>query len=55
MAHFFGLLARFRGQWWIGDTGRREVLAIQAYLSQEWQHLMRDPLRMMEEETIYVE
>ena len=37
LAHLFGLLARFRDRWFIRDTGRREVLAIQAYLPRPWQ------------------
>ena len=55
LAHFFGLLSRFRDIWWIGNTGRREVLAIQANLPQEWQHFIGEPLKVIEQESILVD
>ena len=55
LAHYFALLARFRGVWWIGDTGRREVRALSTVLASrgKWHELMMGwPLRVMEEEPL---
>ena len=40
LAHYFALLASFRGVWWIGNTGRREVQALATVLSGKWHDLM---------------
>jgi hypothetical protein len=48
LAHYFALLARFSHFWWIGDTGQREILGIQSFLPDEWQHLLEWPLQAME-------
>ena len=53
LAHYFALLARFRGVWWIGDAGRREVRALSTVLAArgEWHgRMMGWPLRVMEDE-----
>jgi len=49
LAHYFALLARFRSVWWIGDTGPREVRALNSILSGKRQDLMRWPLQLMDE------
>lgn len=51
LAHYFGLLTRFKYIWFIGDTGSREIRAIRAVLSEEWQKLMAWPLQMLAEES----
>jgi hypothetical protein len=50
LAHYFGLLARFRNFWWIGQAGPREVRAIQQIVEDEWQEMMEWPLKAIEEE-----
>lgn len=55
LAHYFALLAKLRDIWWIGDTGRREVRAINSELSGEWQRLMSGPLMAIEESPIPIE
>ena len=47
LAHYFGLLNQFRDIWFIGDTGPREIRAIQAVLSEEWQDLMAWPVQTL--------
>ncbi|CZR64614.1 related to C6 transcription factor [Phialocephala subalpina] len=49
LAHFFAFLADFREFWWIGDCGRREVMAIERVLSEEWRELMIWPLQAVED------
>ncbi|KAK7409501.1 hypothetical protein QQX98_008285 [Neonectria punicea] len=53
LAHYFALLAILRCFWWIGDTGRREVLAIVEVLPQEWQDAMSWPLQIIEEQIVF--
>lgn len=55
MAHYFALLAKLRGIWWIGHTGRREIRAINSVLSGEWQRMIRWPLMAIEEPPISIE
>ena len=52
LAHYFAYLVRFRDIWWIGDTGRREILGIQTILPDEWQYLLDWPLQAMEAESL---
>ena len=54
LAYYFALLARLRDTWWIGDTGRREVVAINGVLEDRWLPLMRWPLVAMEEKSVMV-
>ncbi|RFU28618.1 hypothetical protein B7463_g7726, partial [Scytalidium lignicola] len=54
LAHYFALLARFGGFWWIGDAGRREVQGIHSVLPVEWQDLLNWPLETIEAEPILV-
>lgn len=49
LAHYFALLTRFEYIWFIGDTGSREIRAIQATLTKEWQGLMTLPLQTLAE------
>lgn len=49
LAHYFALLIRFEYIWFIGDTGSREIRAIQAALPEEWQKLMTHPLQTLTE------
>lgn len=49
LAHFFAFLWDFREFWWIGDCGKREVLAIDSVLSEEWRELMVWPLQAVED------
>jgi hypothetical protein len=49
LAYYFAFLARLRGVWWIGDTGRREIRAIRSLLGSEWEAVLDWPLRAMEE------
>ena len=51
LAHYFGLLTRFKYVWFIGDAGSREIRAIQAVLPEEWQDLMAWPLQTLGEES----
>ena len=44
LAHYFAVVAKFKNVWWMGDSGRREVLGIQTILPAEWQDAMRWPL-----------
>jgi hypothetical protein len=44
LAHFFALSAGLDNLWWIRDTGRREIGAIQRFLPDEWQDLIRFPV-----------
>ena len=44
LAHYFAIVARFKAIWWMGDSGCREVRAIQSILPAEWQDAMRWPL-----------
>ncbi len=52
LAHYFGLLAHFKHIWFIGNTGPREIRAIQAVLSEEWRELMTWPLQMLSDGSI---
>lgn len=45
LAHFFGAAARFSDVWWVGDSPRREVLAIEEYLGSDWQYQMTWPIK----------
>ncbi|EFZ02370.1 Zn(2)-Cys(6) zinc finger domain protein [Metarhizium robertsii] len=45
LAHFFGAAARFSDVWWVGDSPRREVLAIEEYLGPDWQYQMTWPIK----------
>ncbi len=47
LAHYFGLLTRFKFIWFIGDTGPREIRAISAFLSEGWSDLMVWPLQTL--------
>lgn len=47
MAHYFALLANMSNFWWIGDTGRREVAAIEAELPADWQDSLRLALAIL--------
>lgn len=49
LAHYLSFLARLRGFWWVGDTGRREILAIQSVLESPWLEMLEWPLQKMEE------
>ncbi len=51
LAHYFGLLTRFKFIWFIGDTGPREIRAISAFLSEEWLDLMAWPLQTLNDES----
>ncbi|KPM36587.1 hypothetical protein AK830_g9990 [Neonectria ditissima] len=53
LAHYFALLAMLRCFWWIGDTGRREVLAIAEVIPDEWQDAMTWPLQIVEEQIVF--
>jgi hypothetical protein len=49
LAHYFSFLARLRDVWWVGDTGRREIRAIQILLDSPWVEQLKWPLNQMEE------
>jgi hypothetical protein len=49
LAHYFSFLARLRDVWWVGDTGRREIRAIQTLLDSPWVEQLKWPLDQMEE------
>lgn len=53
LAHYFGLLTRFKFIWFISDTGSREVHAILAFLPDEWHGLMAWPLQMLAKEPLH--
>lgn len=46
LAMFFALMTKAHSVWWIGDIPRREVLAIQRIVPQEWQGAMEWPLEV---------
>lgn len=48
MAHYFAMLVVLEGFWFISMTGRREVNAIAAHLTPDWQHLIDWPLHVIE-------
>jgi hypothetical protein len=48
LAHYFAYLTDFRGFWWVGDTGPREVRGIESVLPVEWLDLMNWPLQAIE-------
>lgn len=50
LAHYFAVLARLRVVWWLGDSGRREVIGLQTILPVEWQEAMRWPLKDITED-----
>ena len=47
LAHLFALSAELSHIWWIGQTGRNEVLAINDILPSNWKPLMKWPIRMV--------
>jgi hypothetical protein len=49
LAYYFSYLARLRSVWWVGDTGRREIRAMQSVLKSPWVELLEWPLEKMEE------
>jgi hypothetical protein len=49
LAHFFAFLWDFRDFWWIGDCGKREVVAIDNVLSEEWRELMIWPMQAVDD------
>ncbi|KAK2589879.1 hypothetical protein QQS21_012443 [Conoideocrella luteorostrata] len=51
LAHFFGLASTCSDSWWVGDSPRREVLAIEKYLGTEWQSEMAWPLEAIRNST----
>jgi hypothetical protein len=52
LAHYFAYLTDFRGLWWIGDAGPREVRGIESVLPMDWLDLMNWPLQTIED--VYV-
>ncbi|OAQ74195.1 Zn(2)-C6 fungal-type DNA-binding domain-containing protein [Pochonia chlamydosporia 170] len=44
LAHYFGVASKFDSVWWVGDSPRREVLAIAEYLGSDWQYQMAWPM-----------
>jgi hypothetical protein len=48
LAHFFAFLAGPRDLWWVGDTGRREIRAINSVLEGKWAEMLDWPLAAME-------
>ena len=50
LAHYFAIVARFKNVWWMGDSGRREVIGIQTVLPPEWQDAMRWPLEEIDKD-----
>lgn len=50
LAHYFALLTKFYGVWWIGNTGRREIRGIHSILPHEWNDLMSWPLMVVYED-----
>lgn len=52
LAWYFGLLSLFQRVWWIGDTGRKEVLGLKGMLGEEWFELLEWPIGMLDRETV---
>ncbi|KAL9109107.1 MAG: hypothetical protein Q9227_006198 [Pyrenula ochraceoflavens] len=46
LAHYFGLMAKVDGVWWIGNSAQREIRGIQNILSPTWQDQLGWPLGM---------
>ena len=53
LAHYFALLTMLRGFWWVGDSGPREVRAMANEVPAEWQHLLRWPLELLENDRVF--
>jgi hypothetical protein len=47
LGHYFALLSRLSDFWFIGSSGRREVIAIAQYLSFPWKEMMAWPLEIV--------
>lgn len=53
LAHFFAMVVQIRtAVWWIGDTGQKEIRAIQRVLPERWQHLMIWPMMVLHESEV---
>ena len=50
LAHFFAFLVDFRGVWWVGGIGGREVRGIEGVVGGEWRGGMGWPVRVVEVE-----
>jgi len=50
LAHFFAFLVDFRGVWWVGGIGGREVRGIEGVVGGEWRGEMGWPVRVVEVE-----
>lgn len=48
MAHYFSLYECLKEFWYVGNTGKREVLAIKQNLPQHWHSLMEWPMQIVE-------
>lgn len=51
LAHYFAAARFSELSPWIGDTPRREILAISNFLPEEWQHLLAWPFEVLEQPT----
>jgi hypothetical protein len=49
LAHFFALLTKFTHIWWVGDSGKKEILGILTILPKEWMHFMEWPCQVLED------
>lgn len=47
LAHYFALLCPLNELWWIGNCPEKEIEAINAHLSSEWQSMMEWPLQVL--------
>lgn len=54
LAHYFALLNTLSKFWWVSTAGSREVLAIQAEVSEEWQVHLELPLAILKDPSVLV-
>jgi hypothetical protein len=52
LAHYFALLTKFTHIWWIGDSGKKEIMGILTILPNEWKHLMAWPCQVLEDPSL---
>ncbi|KAE9366752.1 hypothetical protein N431DRAFT_429553 [Stipitochalara longipes BDJ] len=53
MAHYFALFVVLKSYWIVGNTGPREVRAIAAQVSADWQGMMALPLHLVNQGVLY--
>ncbi|EKJ78610.1 hypothetical protein FPSE_01204 [Fusarium pseudograminearum CS3096] len=55
LAYYFGLLSMLSEFWWIGDSGAREIRAIEKILPDEWQGWLEWPRSILQEQDVVMD